>query len=195
MLAADKIKLFALAATVAVLFCFLLTGCGVELPQETDDIGGEIDVSTASTEDVDEPSSETNDLTESSENVDEPFPTASEEPVEIEIETPYLSLYYPSELVGELNFNQTQVDEATVTTFHTETVDGTVELFSIILGPSDDGFLLGYLSVDGGRIAVRSIVYELSADEPNYDRLCSLQERVNDVLMSIYEDERFKAVR
>ena len=80
--------------------------------------------------------------------------------------------------------------------FQTKIGEKNVVLVSIVLGPDVcDGYLLGQLEdPEAGTINVYSIINEPVREdwsEEEYSEICALQERVNDIIVQFYDDDRF----
>lgn len=123
-----------------------------------------------------------------------------EETEGIHVESDYFTFYYPAEWDGKVEMIKTEVGGNEMTTFRT-TIDGReVELFSIVVGPEKaDGYLLGYLESDGGTpINVYSVIEDQAEEgwtKEQYDEICALQERINEITIQFQEDPRFIANR
>ena len=168
-----------LSAPIAAMFitvllmALILTGCG-ENPQ-AEDVGTTL-------------------------NEEEIWGTVPEETLGIAVDTPYMTFYYPEEWRDKVEIEHSSNGANSVTTFHTEISGKRVELFSVILGADEDeGYLLGQLKNEmDGTVNVYTLVYEVSAEdwtEEEYSEICSLQERINDIIIQFYEDERFEPSR
>ena len=86
-------------------------------------------------------------------------------------------------------------------TFRTEISGKEVVLFTVVMGPDvvEEGYLLGQLmDPQEGAINVYSIMNEMAPEgwtEEEYSRICTMQERVNEIIVQFYEDERFVSSR
>ncbi len=170
------------AALIAALFLgVLLTGCGEH---------------TALTDS----SSEAN-LTSNYGFEDESlWPEAPDETLGVCVDTPYINIYYPQELLDKIIPENTVTDDKSVTLFYTDLSGKRVELFSIILGAEQDGaYLLGWIpDENGAKFAVSSQVHEVDPSEwtdAEYSEICSLQERMNDIIGEIQNYEGFEPNR
>lgn len=128
--------------------------------------------------------------------------TEMEPPVEetsgIPMDTPYMTFTYPQEWEGKVEAVQTTEGRNSVISFKTEISGKEVVLFSVILGQdAAEGYLLGQLHDENqGVINVYSRVTDIDpADwsEAEYNEICSLQERVNDIIVQFQEDPRFSS--
>lgn len=117
-------------------------------------------------------------------------------PEGIELETPYITFYYPEEWEGKVEAEKILNGSTCTLIFRTEMDGRTVELFRMILGrDAAEGYLHGTLEDPGaGTINVYSAMNNLNpADwsEADFGALCAMQERVNDLLGQLTEDPRF----
>lgn len=121
--------------------------------------------------------------------------TAPEETLGIAVENDYMTFYYPQEWEGKVEEVRVEDGEKCTVTFQTRISGEEVVLFSIVVGPEEsDGYLLGWLEEGENRINVYSVMNEIDSgewSEEAYNEICSLQERVNDIIVQFYEDERF----
>lgn len=122
--------------------------------------------------------------------------TPPEETLGLEVETDYITLYYPRDWEEEVTPIQAEVNGNQVTTFRTKLFDQEIDLFSIILGPNEaEGYLLGQLKGEGEKLT--NVYLEVNEQNPEdwtkeqYDEICALQERVNEITIRIQEDPRF----
>lgn len=120
----------------------------------------------------------------------------TEEPTGIPLTTPYMTFYYPQEWEDKVEVTQANAGENITVTFHTDISGEAVVLFSVVLGPDEaDGYLLGQLEdAEAGTVRVYSVMNEVSPEEWDpeaYNQICSLQERVNDLIVQLHEDARF----
>ena len=113
----------------------------------------------------------------------------------IEFTTPYIKLKYPEELQGKVELLHNTEQAKYSVTFKVKDQD--ITLFSITLSPDESGpgFKLGKLKdQSAGTVNVFTDVNEISPDgmdEETYNELCSMQERINDLIGQFSEDERF----
>ena len=122
--------------------------------------------------------------------------TAPEETLGIAVENAYMTFYYPQEWDGKVEEIREENDENITVTFQTKISGKDVELFSVVLGRGVvDGYLLGQLKDPAaGTINVFSIMNDVTPEDwsdAEFDEICALQERVNDIIVQFYEDERF----
>lgn len=122
--------------------------------------------------------------------------TAPEETLGIAVDNAYMTFYYPQEWDGKVKEVREETDENITVTFQTEIAGKEVVLFSVVMGPGVvDGYLLGQLKdAEAGTINVFSVMNEVTSEgwtEEEYSEICALQERVNDIIVQFYEDERF----
>ena len=121
---------------------------------------------------------------------------APQVPEGIELETPYITFYYPEEWEDKVDAEQQLSGNTCTLIFRTEMEGKTVELFRMILGrEAAEGYLHGTLEDPAaGTINVYSVMNELNPEEwsdENFDILCAMQERVNDLIGQVAEDPRF----
>lgn len=129
---------------------------------------------------------------------DPPVTAEGTEPEVVEeIPLQLIELDYPGELKDRVVVD-TQEDENGVYIVFTTDVSGkTFELFSFRLTRTEDvdGYLMGTLEdPQKGTFYVAMNVVEPIAEEwseEEYNEICSLQERVNDIIVQFYEDARF----
>ena len=123
--------------------------------------------------------------------------TAPEETMGIAVDNAYMTFYYPQEWEGKVEEVREETDGNITVTFRTDISGREVVLFSVVMGPGvvEEGYLLGQLKdPQAGTINVYSIMNEInSADwsEEDYSQIIALQERVNDIIVQFYQDERF----
>lgn len=121
--------------------------------------------------------------------------TAPEETKGVEVQTAYFTFEYPKEWENKVEEVRTEDGNNTTITFRTIISDKEVELFSIILGPEGaDGYLLGQLKEDNNVYNVYSVVNDMGPEgwsEEEYNEICSLQERISEIIVQFHEDERF----
>ena len=123
-----------------------------------------------------------------------------EETPGIAVDNSYMTFYYPGEWEGKVEEIREEDGENVTVTFQTDISGKKVVLFSVNLGPGVfDGYLLGQLNdPQAGTINVYSVMNEVASvdwSEEEYNEICSLQERVNDIIVQFYEDERFVSSR
>ena len=118
-----------------------------------------------------------------------------EEPKGIEVQTEFFTFEYPAEWENKVQEIRTTEGNNSVTTFSTKISDRDVVLFSIILGPDDaEGYLLGWLKDGESEIKIYNYMNEMPAEDwtkEEYDEICFMQERVNEILIQFHEDPRF----
>ena len=118
-----------------------------------------------------------------------------EEPKGIEVQTEYFTFEYPAEWENKVEEIRTSEGNNSVVTFQTKISEQDVVLFSIILGPDEaNGYLLGWLKDGGKEVNVYSAMNEMPAEDwtkGEYDEICGLQERVNEIIIQFYDDPRF----
>lgn len=116
----------------------------------------------------------------------------------IPLSTKYIILSYPAELENDVDVVIEDIEDGQRITFFAEIDGDALEIFCFTLGSGEaDGYQLGILKdEDEGDINVYVDVHEYSSGkwEPEeYNRLNSIQERVNDIIVQFYSDERFVA--
>ena len=164
-------KLYKIGAVLLALT--LLTGCGKPQEQETTTQPTETTAATT-TEQIQTP-----------------------EISGIPVETPYMTFYCPEDWKNTVEWELTQRGSNTALTFRLTTVEKQVELFSLELGPEEtaQGYYLGYLDDTDGKIHIYSEMNEQDPSdwsEEDYMEICYQQERVNDLILQLHEDPRFK---
>ena len=122
--------------------------------------------------------------------------TAPEETQGIAVDNAYMTFYYPQEWEGKVEELREENGKNFKVSFQTKIGEKNVVLFSIVLGPDVcDGYLLGQLKdPEAGTINVYSIINEPVKEdwsEEEYSEICALQERVNDIIVQFYDDDRF----
>lgn len=170
-----------------ILSVLLLVGCGAaDVPEETVD---EAVVEETAPEEI---------VEEIPEEIPEEETVLDEIPEEtkgIEVQTEYFTFEYLKEWENKVEEVHTQEGRNSVVTFRTKVSERDVVLFSVILGPDEaDGYLLGYLKDGEEMINVYAAVNDMPAEdwsEEEYQEICAMQERVNDIIVQFYEDERF----
>lgn len=181
----------------------MMNGESVLDENEVKDDDGDIAVDVGSSESDDEEIDYT-DVNDS--QVDSSFDVPPQEELEyiegqidgIEVVTPYITFYYPEEWRDGVEV--VQIDEETnyTLTFSAKISDNHIELFSIFLGhDSVEGYLLGKLVDDSGDINVIVAMNEINADDwtdEEFATISSMQERVNDMIGQLHDDERFVPV-
>ena len=130
---------------------------------------------------------------------EEIFGAPPEESPGVELETPYITLYYPEEWKGLVNISQQGSDSSYILSFSADFSGEDVELFSIIFSSGEhEGYLMGTLKDKSiGKINVYTLMNQSVSgmSDEDYGRFCSMQERVNDFIMQLHEDARFKATK
>lgn len=119
-----------------------------------------------------------------------------EETEGILIEANYFTFSYPPQWDEEIEMVHTEEEQNQVITFRTTVADREIDLFSIVLGPNEaEGYLLGtFETEENGTINVYSQVKDQAEEgftEAQYNEICALQERVNEITIQIQEDPRF----
>ncbi len=118
-----------------------------------------------------------------------------EETKGIEVQTDYFTFEYPKEWENKVKEVRTQEGNNCVVSFRTDISGQDVLLFSVILGSDEsDGFLLGKLNDGDNVVYVYTAVNDMPADdwsEEEYDEICSMQERINEIIAQFYDDARF----
>lgn len=164
----NKNRSLARILVLAVLAALLLAGCGEKAPEATEE-------PTLSDAEI--------------------WGTAPAETLGIAVENDYMTFYYPQEWDGKVEEVRGGEGEECIVTFRTEISGKEVVLFSIVMTPGEaEGYLLGDLVENGSRIHVYSVMNEVNGEdwsESEYAEICSLQERVNDIIVQFYEDGRF----
>ena len=122
--------------------------------------------------------------------------TAPEETQGIAVDNAYMTFYYPQEWEGKVEELRGENGKNFKVSFQTKIGEKNVVLVSIVLGPDVcDGYLLGQLEdPEAGTINVYSIINEPVREdwsEEEYSEICALQERVNDIIVQFYDDDRF----
>lgn len=118
-----------------------------------------------------------------------------EEPA-LPLPTNYIVLTCPADLKDDVNVRCEDLKDGQQIVFMTDLAGEELELFRFSISTSvDDGFLLGVLEdeVSGSlMVCVHVQEYQNGNWKPeDFNRLNSLQERVNDIIIQFYEDERF----
>lgn len=126
--------------------------------------------------------------------------TAPAETQGIAVENAYMTFYYPQEWDGKVEESRSISGQTVTVTFQTDISGQKVVLFSVVMGPGVvDGYLLGQLEdPEEGTINVYSVMNEIDPEdwsEEEYNEICALQERVNDIIVQFYEDPRFAPSR
>ncbi len=119
-----------------------------------------------------------------------------EEPAGIPVENDYMTFTYPQEWEGKVEAQPIEEDGNVRVSFQTEISGENLELFAVIMGPQvTDGYILGQLEdPETGTIYVSTDMNEVNREdwsEDDYNEICALQERVNDIIVQFYDDERF----
>lgn len=119
-----------------------------------------------------------------------------EETKGIEVNTAYFTFWYPLEWENKVELVQTEDGNNLITTFRIEISGKDVDLFSIVLGPDEaEGFLLGTLQSEGEEaVNVYSVIEDKASEgwtEEEYNEICALQERINEITAQFYDDPRF----
>lgn len=187
------------ALLTAVTAVLVLAGCGGGQAEQTETAAAAAETTAAV---VTEASAE---VVESTKEPTEPSIADgmefAEETTGPAIVTPYITLYIPEEWEGVVEADQQDAGETHTVTFRTDIAGEDTVLFSLILGSSEtaEGFPLGLIRDEtAGTIYVFAAMNEEipeSWSEDAYDQFCSMQERVNDLIMQLHEDVRFSSGR
>lgn len=183
-----------LALLTAVAAVLVLAGCGGAQTEQTQPVTEEETVAAVETT----MAAETEAPTEPSIADGMEF---AQEAEGLAISTPYITLYYPEEWEGLVEIEQRDTAESHTVTFRTNIAGEDTELFSLILGTSEtaEGFPLGMLNDEtAGTVYAFAAMNEETPEawsEEAYAQFCSMQERVNDLIMQLHEDERFSSGR
>ena len=127
--------------------------------------------------------------------------TAPAETEGIAVDNAYMTFYYPREWEGTMEEVREEDGGNVKVTFRTEITGKEVVLFTVVMGPDvvEEGYLLGQLmDPQEGAINVYSIMNEMAPEgwtEEEYSQICTMQERVNEIIVQFYEDERFVSSR
>ena len=120
---------------------------------------------------------------------------ASEEDAGTPIETKYADLVMPADLEKELTVEKAKEGGVEKLVFSAEISDEKLELFTILMSEEEqEGYKMGTLKDDKGDIIVTIQIKEQREkdwNEDEYNKITSLQERVNDFIYQISKDERF----
>ena len=112
-----------------------------------------------------------------------------------EIETPYCTLKYPADLYEYLKIDEKSVNDVEINTFYAVIDDEYIELFTVYFGDDEKGESLGFIAKDGMDVPVSISVSEIiksdSWTDEKFDRICTMQEAVNDVIQSITTDDNY----
>lgn len=118
----------------------------------------------------------------------------------VEFTTPYKTLLYPKELQGKVTIDHLN-EEGKYSVVFNEKESG-VMLFSVTFAKNDaavEGYVIGTLTHETeGDIKVCVNVNEQTPEqwsEQQYNDFCAMQERINDLMVQFYEDERFDTGR
>lgn len=119
-----------------------------------------------------------------------------EEAQSLPLATKHIILTYPAELEGDVTVSYEEMNDGQKVTFTTNIAGEELELFHFSITTSgDDGYFLGTLEdKKAGSLMVYTHVpeYENGSWKPeDYNKISSMQERVNDIIVQFYEDARF----
>lgn len=114
----------------------------------------------------------------------------------IALPTRYIVLSYPETLKEDVSVSYEEVKDGQKVIFTTDFTGESLELFRFVISKShSEGHLLGTLKDEQeGEMYVCVNVCEYSQgnwEVADYTRLCSLQERVNDIIVQFHQDPRF----
>lgn len=115
----------------------------------------------------------------------------------LEIPLRLVKLHYAAELKDQIAVDVEERESGAVIRFSALRFADKLELFSFILTPEKDaeGYALGILkNTQYGDLYVMMHMNEQTPEiwtEEEYSEICSLQERVNDIIIQFYGDERF----
>lgn len=134
----------------------------------------------------------------------EPVPTADpavqviEEPAGIPLDTDYIVLSYPAELEEDVSVSYLDLEDGQKVVFTTQFTGEEMELFYFTIGKDNtDGFFLGTLKDEkAGELQVCVHVPTYTQGKwtaAQYTKLLSMQDRVNDIIVQVYEDPRFES--
>lgn len=125
---------------------------------------------------------------------------ATEEVLSVPLATKYIVLSYPAELEGKVTVAYEDVKDGQKITFTTNIGGEELELFHFSISASgDDGYLLGTLEDEkAGSLLVCTSVQDYANGNwkpEDYNKINSMQERVNDIIVQFYADSRFTPSR
>jgi len=129
------------------------------------------------------------------------IPAETTEPAEVqELSDRYITLVCPSDLSGRINVATTEQEDGVSMAFSGLFDGKEVELFVISLtkAESEDYILGEFRDENDGKFQVvmrMNEIYPQEWPEDVYNEICALQERVNDIIIQFYEDERFTPSR
>lgn len=121
---------------------------------------------------------------------------AMEKDISVPLATKYIVLSYPAELEDDVTVAYEDVKDGQKITFTTNIAGEELELFHFSISASgDDGYLLGTLEDEtAGSLLVCMNVQEYANGNwkpEDYNKINSMQERVNDIIVQFYADPRF----
>lgn len=121
---------------------------------------------------------------------------STEEVLSVPMATKYIVLSYPAELEGDVTVTYEDVKDGQKITFTTNIAGEESELFHFSISASgDDGYLLGTLEDEkAGSLLVCMSVQEYANGNwkpEDYNKINSMQERVNDIIVQFYADPCF----
>lgn len=114
----------------------------------------------------------------------------------VPLSTNYIVLSYPAELEEDVKVSYENLEDGQMIIFTTDFTGEELELFHFSISTSgDDGYPLGVLEDEqAGSLVVCMYVQEYTDGNwkpEEFNKLNSMQERVNDIIVQFYEDERF----
>lgn len=105
----------------------------------------------------------------------------------MKIETPYGDICVPASFEGNV---ESEVISESPYTLSFCTVDGDVEVFTLIFGGMTD-HLLGTLQRSDGNVEVYATFGEMDSGDERYEAYCGYQEGINTVIEHLISDENF----
>lgn len=118
------------------------------------------------------------------------------EELSIPLATNYIILGYPAELEKDVKVTYENIADGQKITFTTEFTGEELVLFHFTISASvEEGYLLGILNdAQAGELNVCMNVHDYSNGSlkpEDFNKINAMQERVNDIIIQFYEDERF----
>lgn len=140
--------------------------------------------------------SEKDDQQQSSENTS--VSTETQIP-DVGIETPYGTLYYPGEWEGNMRIENVEKDSSYSVNFYGNVNEREELLYTVWFGESgENAFPVGTIKVNGQEISVSMEMSDFVPDESwstdDSDKICAMQETLNDVLEKIQKLPDFVAI-